>query len=424
MIAVAVGCAFHGMYAGQPEGPSGSFNIEAKNDTSEDTDQALYEKGMQHLKTRQFEKARQAFQSMIQSYPESMLVADAYLAIGDSYYEQGGAENLLQAKEQYQNFIVFFSSHPKNVEILTKVLAIGKKGIGAQDERVLLWAEERLDAFLQNPPDSNQAQTFQHLKNEISQELARLRLSQVTGYAFDSSGNPLQGVMVSLAVQSPHSEPVIRTASTNAQGHFVIRGAPMDQQKVRIQFIKDGFAPAAYDGANPHSDPIRISMNTAPPGAIERVLVRGNKRITEDTVRFYIKSQRGQTFDKVNLALDVAALKNTDFFDDVKVDVTDGDTGKIITFAVIERPLIRSIEFVGNRSFSQSEILDALKEAKTGLTVNGQFEYRKLRAAEDVLHALMARHGKPNGTVRIEIERVPPNNIRLRLIVNEDVAEK
>jgi hypothetical protein len=265
---------------------------------------------------------------------------------------------------------------------------------------------------------------FQRLKNEISQELTRLRLSQITGYAFDSSGNPLQGVMVSLAVQSPYSEPVIRTTSTNAQGHFVIRGAPMDQQKVRIQFIKDGFAPAAYDGANPHSDPIRISMNTAPPGAIERVLVRGNKRFTDDTVQFYIKSRPGQVFDKVNLALDVAALKNAGFFDDAKVDVTEGDTGKIITFTVIERPLIRSIEFVGNRSFSQSEILDALKEAKTGLTVNGQFEYRKLRAAEDVLHALMAQHGKPNGTVRVEMERVPLNNIRLRLIVNEDAAEK
>jgi TolA-binding protein len=164
MIAVAVGCTFHGMQAGQPEGRSGPFTVEAKNDASEGSDQALYEKGMEHLKARQFEKARQAFQSMIQSYPDSMLAADAYLAIGDSYYEQGGAENLLQAKEQYQNFIVFFPTNPKNAEILMKVLAIGKKGIGAQDEKVLLWAEEHLDAFLQNPPDSNQAQGFSTFK--------------------------------------------------------------------------------------------------------------------------------------------------------------------------------------------------------------------------------------------------------------------
>ena len=71
-------------------------------------DRTLFETGSEYLKKNQYIKARLAFQTLINTYPDSEVSADSYLAIGDSFYDEGGTENLLQAEDQYKNFIIFF----------------------------------------------------------------------------------------------------------------------------------------------------------------------------------------------------------------------------------------------------------------------------------------------------------------------------
>ena len=85
-----------------------------------------------------------------------------------------------------------------------------------------------------------------------------------------------------------------------------------------------------------------------------------------------------------------------------------------------ERPIIRSIEYIGNHSFTEAEILDAYINAKIGLAVDAQFDYRKVRDTESVLPELMARHGKLQGRVHVETESILPNGIRLRFVINEE----
>jgi outer membrane protein insertion porin family len=45
-----------------------------------------------------------------------------------------------------------------------------------------------------------------------------------------------------------------------------------------------------------------------------------------------------------------------------------------------ERPIIRRIEYKGNKSITESDILDAFKEKKVGLSVESQFDPRKSSA--------------------------------------------
>jgi len=60
---------------------------------------------MEYLKTSQYIRARLAFQTLINLYPDSKRAADAYFAMGDSFYDEGGTENLLQAWDCYRNAI-------------------------------------------------------------------------------------------------------------------------------------------------------------------------------------------------------------------------------------------------------------------------------------------------------------------------------
>ena len=84
-----------------------------------------------------------------------------------------------------------------------------------------------------------------------------------------------------------------------------------------------------------------------------------------------------------------------------------------------EKPLIRAIEYVGNKSFTESNILDDFKEKKVGLTVDSQYDPSKIRAAERALKDLMLQNGKPLGTVHSEIENIPPSSVRVRFVMDE-----
>jgi outer membrane protein insertion porin family len=152
---------------------------------------------------------------------------------------------------------------------------------------------------------------------------------------------------------------------------------------------------------------------------VQSIDVRGNRRIPEDTIRFYIQSRPGDPYDPGRLELDLRALYKANFFETIEVDERDGDTGKIITFILKEKPLIRTIKYEGNKSFTESNILEHFKERKVGLTVDSQYDPAKIRMAERALKDLMERNGKPLGTVRTEIEQVPPSSVNATFIMDE-----
>jgi len=100
---------------------------------------------------------------------------------------------------------------------------------------------------------------------------------------------------------------------------------------------------------------------------IERIDFEGNRRIRRDTLQARIFTRVGDPYNEETLRRDFQALWNTQFFEDVKLRVEDGEkpNGKIIVFEVKERPVIRRIRYDGIHSISESDILDRFKEKKS-----------------------------------------------------------
>ena len=152
---------------------------------------------------------------------------------------------------------------------------------------------------------------------------------------------------------------------------------------------------------------------------IEKVEVRGNHRIPQDTIFYYIMSRAGDVYDQDKVLQDFRALYKTNLFKDVKVDVAAGDTGKIITFIVDEKPIIRTIDYEGVKSFKKSDILDKFSEEKLGLTVDSPFEPTKIKKAEKIIQNLLVLNGRPLGTVNTEVTDIPPNSVSIVFRVTE-----
>jgi outer membrane protein insertion porin family len=95
---------------------------------------------------------------------------------------------------------------------------------------------------------------------------------------------------------------------------------------------------------------------------ISRIDFIGNRRIARDTLQARIFSRVGDPYTADGIRRDFQALWNTNFFEDIRLETQPDPrtpNGTIVTFYVTERPVIRRIEYKGNKSITESDILDA-----------------------------------------------------------------
>jgi len=152
---------------------------------------------------------------------------------------------------------------------------------------------------------------------------------------------------------------------------------------------------------------------------IEEILFRGNRRVPAATLRARILSHPGDIYNENALERDFMALWNTGFLDDVRLEVSDGEKGMIVTFYVREKKLVRSIDYKGLSSVATSDVLDRFKEKKVGLSIQAQFDPVVVKRAQVVLRQLLAERGRQFATVRTRTRNIPPNSVALTFIVVE-----
>lgn len=172
--------------------------------------------------------------------------------------------------------------------------------------------------------------------------------------------------------------------------------------------------PGALSTAARQNTPIPPLGRPAPDTAIiEQINFEGNRRIRRDVLQSKIFTHAGDVYNPAQLDRDYHSLWNTGYFDDVFVtveDSTDKPGQKIVTFHVLERPTIRRIEFKGNKSVSESDILDRWKEAKLSLTQDSQFDATKIKKGEVLIAELLGEHGRQFATVHATYQKIAATN--------------
>jgi outer membrane protein assembly factor BamD len=137
-------------------------------------DKVLYENGMKFFEKNFFVKARLSFQTLIQTYPDSEYTPAAFLGIADSYYKEGGTENLLQAEAQYRDFIIFYPNHEMADDAQLKIAAINVRLMkpADRDPTYARKAETEFRRFLENFPDSELAPTAREFLRDVQENRA------------------------------------------------------------------------------------------------------------------------------------------------------------------------------------------------------------------------------------------------------------
>src|SRR6266568_2471639 len=161
------------------------------------------------------------------------------------------------------------------------------------------------------------------------------------------------------------------------------------------------------------------ALQTPDPDRIEDVRVNGNRRIPTDTIKFNLQTKTNDRFNMDVIRRDIKTLYAMQLFDDIRVDEDQGKTGKIITFVVKEKPLVRSIKYEGLKSITTSEVLDKLKEKKVGLSQESPFDPTRIKRAEVVIKSMRGERGHQDATIETTTEPIPPGAVAVTFKVNE-----
>ena len=142
--------------------------------TAPGRDRVLFEEAAKQVRKGQHETGRLLFTTIITTYPDSVFLPLAKLAIADSFYLEGGTSQLIQAASGYQDWLTFFPTDPLADAAMLKVAEAEMRQMNLPDREIThaRKAEQRLKALLQQYPQTRlRPEVDEHLR-QVQENLA------------------------------------------------------------------------------------------------------------------------------------------------------------------------------------------------------------------------------------------------------------
>ncbi len=121
---------------------------------------------------------------------------------------------------------------------------------------------------------------------------------------------------------------------------------------------------------------------------IKKIEVKGCKRVSVLSIKAATKIRSGDIYNPQAVSQDIDAIWSLGFFDNIEVEIEPYEDGILLVFLVTERPVVRSISFVGNRKVSTGS-LNAVVELRKGDYLKSYLE----KFAEDKIRDLYQEKG-------------------------------
>jgi outer membrane protein insertion porin family len=135
-----------------------------------------------------------------------------------------------------------------------------------------------------------------------------------------------------------------------------------------------------------------------------------------------VQTRPGDVYNAAQVERDLQAILALGFFDKVQTRVTveDGPRGGyVVTFYVVELPIIRDIIFEGLHSVPESDVLKTFRERRVGVSKEAIYDPVKVRNATRVLKELLAAKGHPNAVITEEREQISATSVGITFRVEE-----
>lgn len=101
-------------------------------------------------------------------------------------------------------------------------------------------------------------------------------------------------------------------------------------------------------------------MPSRPSEAVIRIAVTGNHVISLSTILEKVTTKQGYKFNEFRVQKDANLIRDLGFFKDVEGALATSNQGAVVTFKVIENPLVSRVVFTGNTVYSAAALASAI----------------------------------------------------------------
>jgi outer membrane protein insertion porin family len=147
---------------------------------------------------------------------------------------------------------------------------------------------------------------------------------------------------------------------------------------------------------------------------LHEVRVAGNQRVEEEAIRVRLRTQPGSRLDEEMVDADVRSLYAMGFFDDVSAELVTEADRRVLTYRVVERPLIQSVRIEGEKKLGREELETALR-----VRPNTIFDPEKARRGIAEAKKLYEKKGYLDAAITYTLDRQPDNTATVRFEVDE-----
>ncbi|HOW43766.1 MAG TPA: outer membrane protein assembly factor BamA [Candidatus Aminicenantes bacterium] len=156
--------------------------------------------------------------------------------------------------------------------------------------------------------------------------------------------------------------------------------------------------------------------------SIEKIEIEGNRKVSRETIQFYMKSREGGVYDPDKLKEDLQSLWATGFFENIRIEEENGSGGKVVRLVVAENPLIASVTYKLGRKVKESDINEKLQTANITLQPFSYYSPAKVRRVKKIITDMLLEKGYNQAEVAVD-EKVEEGG-QVALTVRADAGYK
>lgn len=152
---------------------------------------------------------------------------------------------------------------------------------------------------------------------------------------------------------------------------------------------------------------------------IVAIEVEGSQLLPRETLLFYLKLEVGDGFDSQQFNRNLHKLWDRDLIDDLSIELLPEPGGVRVRVRVVERPVLRSIEYVGLKRLSRSDITDAIARQRIRVDEGVPLEMGELARLKAAIESLYRDKGFRFAQANYSMEDISPTERQLIVTIDE-----
>src|SRR5215218_7105886 len=152
---------------------------------------------------------------------------------------------------------------------------------------------------------------------------------------------------------------------------------------------------------------------------IEGIEFKGLKGLSEETLRYYLGLAQGEPLNEETLNKNIKQLWDRNLVDDVQVESVPTAAGVRLVITVVERPVLRSIDYEGLKRISKTDLQDKLTTQRVRVHEGEPLSLGELQRVKGLIEQMYGEKGYRFATAQYTVEDVGPNEKKVVFKVDE-----